>query len=120
MFLALLIGSVLFGIPTLAPAAEVTVALVPASPELPVFVSETPDQVLLRIPVEVAVDPDTVEVRLAGRAVSVTARERDSGRRLHSRAITLQGQAVEAGAEASYDDGWLTVEIRKRKPRAAQ
>jgi len=115
MLRALLIASVLSGIPTIAPAIE-TVALVPATPELAVFVSETPDQVLLRIPVRVAVDPDSVEVRLAGRALSVTARERDSGRQLHSREITLDESAVEAGAEASYGDGWLTVELRKRKP----
>ncbi len=114
MLLALLIGSVLLGIPTIAPAIE-TVSLVPAAPELAVFVSETPDEVLLRIPVRVAVDPDTVEVRLAGRALSVTARERESGRQLQSREITLDGAAIEAGAEASYDDGWLTVELRKRK-----
>jgi HSP20 family molecular chaperone IbpA len=115
MLLTLLIGSVLLGIPTIAPAVE-TVALAPATPELAVFVSETSEQVLLRIPVRVAVDPDTVEVRLAGRALSVTARERDSGRQLRSREITLRGAAVEAGAEASYDDGWLTVELHKRKP----
>jgi len=76
--------------------------------------------VLLRIPVRVAVDPDSVEVRLAGRALSVSARERDSGRQLHSRAIELDGTAVEAGAEATYDDGWLTVELRKRKPGRSQ
>jgi len=98
-------------------------ATAPSSPspvELPVFVTETTDKVLLRIPVAVAVDPDTVEVRLAGRAVSVVARERDGGRRVRSREITLQGHAVESGAEASYDDGWLTVEIHKRGRHAPE
>jgi HSP20 family molecular chaperone IbpA len=115
MFRLLLLVVALLGLPARGTAGEASLALAQPPPELPVFVSETGDEVLLRIPVDVAVDPDTVEVQLAGRAVSVTARERDGGREVHSRPITLDGHAVESGASARYEGGWLTVAIQKRK-----
>lgn len=117
MFPLLLLAVVVLGFPASGAAGDASVAFAePGAPELPVFVSETRDEVLLRIPVDVPVDPDSVEVQLAGRDVSVTARERDGGREVHSRPIRLAGHAVESGASARYDGGWLTVAIQKRKP----
>jgi hypothetical protein len=86
---------------------------VAASTSLAVSVSETPDAILLRIQASGDVEPDSVEVRFAGRETVVLARDAD-GRRIRSRPLRLPGPVMEEGSSAAYDaDGALVMTFRK-------
>jgi HSP20 family molecular chaperone IbpA len=85
-----------------------------ASTSLAVSVSETPDAILLRIQASGDVEPDSVEVRFAGRETVVLARDAD-GRRIRSRHLRLPEPVIEEGASAAYDaDGALVMTFRKQ------
>ena len=84
-----------------------------ASTSLAVSVSETPDAILLRIQASGDVEPDSVEVRFAGRETVVLARDAD-GRRIRSRPLRLPEPVIEEGSSAAYDaDGALVMTFRK-------
>ena len=84
-----------------------------ASTSLSVSVSETPDAILLRIQASGDVEPDSVEVRFAGRETVVLARDAD-GRRIRSRPLRLPEPVIEEGSSAAYDaDGALVMTFRK-------
>src|SRR5690348_5867152 len=84
-----------------------------ASTSLAVSVSETPDAILLRIQASGDVEPDSVEVRFAGRETIVLARDAD-GRRIRSRPLRLPEPVIEEGSSAAYDaDGALVMTFRK-------
>ena len=84
-----------------------------ASGALAVSVSETPDAILLRIQASGDVEPDSVEVRFAGRETVVLARDAD-GRRIRSRPLRLPEPVIEEGSSAAYDaDGALVMTFRK-------
>jgi HSP20 family molecular chaperone IbpA len=85
---------------------------------LPVIVAETPDAVELRIRLPEDVDPGSVEVRLDGTQATVLARD-GSGRELRSKVVQLERPAVEEGAVARYEDGWLAVTLQRRSSREA-
>jgi hypothetical protein len=84
-----------------------------ASASLAVSVSETPDAILLRIQASGDVEPNSVEVRFAGRETVVLARDAD-GRRIRSRPLRLPEPVIEEGSSAAYDaDGALVMTFRK-------
>jgi HSP20 family molecular chaperone IbpA len=84
-------------------------------PSIPVVVRETPDGVRLRIRLPPGGDPESVEVRLDGRAVHVLAADGD-GHEMRSDAIALGEAVVESGAAADYDGvGWLTITLRRAR-----
>ena len=87
----------------------------PGSPEgaLVVSVSETSDAVVLHIHASGAVEPGSVEVRLAGRKTVVLARDA-LGHSIRSQELHLPESVVEEGASAAYEaDGTLMVTLRK-------
>jgi hypothetical protein len=85
-----------------------------ASTSLTVSFSETPDAILLRIQGSGDVEPDSVEVRFAGRETVVLARDAD-GRRIRSRPLRLPEPVIEEGSSAAYDaDGALVMTFRKQ------
>src|SRR5262245_45651499 len=67
--------------------------------ELPVLVTETPENVHLRVLLPEDVPPGSVEVQLAGRDVVVIA-QGSGGRQLRSRSLWLSEAAVEDDARA--------------------
>jgi hypothetical protein len=86
----------------------------PASAALAVFVSETPDAVLLHIQATGDVEPGSVEVRFAGRTTVVLARNA-MGRRIRSLPLRLPEAVVEEGASTDDDgDGALVMTLRKQ------
>jgi hypothetical protein len=96
------------------PGAAVAVGPGPASGALTVFVSETPDAVLLYIRASGDVEPGSVEVRFAGRKAVVLARDAE-GRAIHSQPLQLPEPVVEEGSSADYDaDGALVMTLRKQ------
>jgi HSP20 family molecular chaperone IbpA len=85
----------------------------PAEGALTVFMSETSDAVLLHIHASGAVEPGSVEVRLAGRKTVVLARDA-AGHSIRSPELHLPESVVEEGASAEYEaDGTLMVTLRK-------
>ena len=83
--------------------------------ELPVQVTETPQEIRLRVFLPQDVPPGSVEVQLAGRDVAVIA-QGNGGRQLRSRSLWLSETAVEDGAQADYEpDGSLTITLRKAR-----
>ncbi len=90
----------------------------PHEGELPVVVSEAPGIVRLTIVRAEDVRPDSVEIQIDGRTMELVARD-VRGRRLRSRPLRPLQEAVEDGAEASYDaDGSLTITLAARSPQA--
>ncbi len=86
----------------------------PASAALTASVSDTPDAVRLRIQASGDVEPDSVEVRFAGRKAVVLARDAE-GRVIRSRRLRLPEPVVEEESSAEYDaDGALVVTLRKQ------
>jgi hypothetical protein len=81
-----------------------------------VDVDESGDSVRLRFPQEADIDPGSVQVLLAGRAVTILART-GAGRRVRSPHLRVASPLTEEGATADYDaDGSLTVTLRKQLP----
>jgi hypothetical protein len=96
------------------PGAAVAVGPGLASGALTVFVSETPDAVLLHIRASGDVEPGSVEVRFAGRKAVVLARDAE-GRAIRSQPLRLPEPVVEEGSSADdYVDGALMVTLRKQ------
>src|SRR6266849_5134879 len=86
----------------------------PASAVLAASVSETPDAVRLRIQASGDVEPESVEVRFAGRKAVVLARDAE-GRAIRSQPLRLPEPVVEEGSSADYDtDGALVMTLRKQ------
>ena len=90
-------------VPAPAPEAEEIRALI---------VEEEGDTVEVWIDLPARVDPDSVEVQLAGRVVAVIARD-DAGHTLRSAPLHLREPVVEDGAAARSEGSWLVVELRK-------
>src|SRR5947209_2575274 len=81
---------------------------------MPVVVVETSTTVEFRVRVGKRIDPGSVEVEIAGRTVTVRAREA-GGERLYERRFILHEPVTEERATAEYDRaGWLTVVLRKQ------
>src|SRR5262245_17832218 len=98
-------------------AAELVPA--PAPPPAPeaeelraVIVEQEGDTVEVWIDLPARVDPDSVEVQLAGRVVAVHARDAP-GRALRSAPLRVREAVVEDGATARTEGSWLVVELRK-------
>jgi len=84
-----------------------------ATGALVVSMSETPDAVLLHIHASGAVEPGSVEVRLAGRKTVVLARDA-LGHPIRSQELRIPESVVEEGASAEYEaDRSLMVTLRK-------
>ena len=87
----------------------------PGAATLEIWVAEHGDAVEVHVAPVPGVVPDSIEVELAGRSVSIRARSVD-GRRLRSEPVLLREAAVEEGASAFYEpDGSLTLTLRKEK-----
>lgn len=87
--------------------------LVATTGNLAVRVVEGDAAVRLRVAVPAGVDPDSVEVRLDGRSVTVLARD-VTGRRLRSSPIVLREAPSESGARAiRRPDGSVTIVLPK-------
>jgi len=79
-----------------------------------VVVVETSTTVEFRVRVGERIDPGSVEVEIAGRTVTVRAREA-GGERFYERRFILHEPVIEERATAEYDRaGWLTVVLRKQ------
>jgi HSP20 family molecular chaperone IbpA len=86
----------------------------PASAALTASVSDAPDAVRLRIQASGDVEPESVEVRFAGRKAVVLARDAAS-RAIRSQPLRLPAHVVEEGSSADYDaDGALVITLRKQ------
>jgi len=83
---------------------------------LPVIVVETPTTVELHLRIDERVDPGSVEVEIAGRTVTIHARDAASGERIYERRFHLHEPVVEEHATAEYERGRLTVVLHKRPP----
>ncbi len=87
----------------------------PLSDELRVYVDENSSRAELQIQLPASVDPESVQVQLAGREVTVVARDSRTGEQVRSRTLRLRGPATEDGALAEDEgEGWLAVRLRKR------
>ena len=87
-----------------------------AASRLPVFVTETPGAVRLRVQLPDDVEPGSVEVQLAGREVAVIARSA-TGEQLRSEPQHLAEPAVEDGAQADWEpDGSVTITLPRARP----
>ena len=85
-----------------------------ASAALAVSVSETPDEVRLRIKASGDIEPGSVEVRFAGRKAVVMARDAE-GRAVRSQSVRLPAPVDEEGASADYDlEDALVMTLRKQ------
>jgi len=90
----------------------------PGAAALAVFLSETPDAILLRIRASGDVEPGSVEVRFAGRKTVVLARDA-AGRLIRSRPLRLPEPVVQEEASAGYDaDGALVMTFPKQATAA--
>ena len=87
---------------------------------LPVVVVETPTTVELRLRMEERIDPGSVEVEIAGRTVTVHARDARSGEPVYERRLRVREPVMEEDAAAEYDGKWLTVVLRKQLPVPAE
>jgi hypothetical protein len=86
----------------------------PASAALTASVSDTPAAVRLRIQASGDVEPDSVEVRVAGHKAIVLARDAE-GRAIRSQRLRLPEPVVEGESSAAYDaDGALVVTLPKQ------
>ena len=83
---------------------------------LPVIVVETPTTVELHLRIDERIDPGSVEVEIAGRTVTIHARDAASGERVYERKFRVHEPLVEEQATADYHDGRLIVVLRKRPP----
>jgi len=89
-------------------------AAVAGTSSIPVLVVETPTTVELRIRLIERMDPSSVELELAGRTVTIHARDAATGERAYQRRLTLHQPVIEERAAAEYDGGkWLTIVLRK-------
>ena len=97
-----------------APRPTAPAASEPPSSVLPVETHESAANVRLRIRFPVAIEPDSVELELKGRAVVVRARSTE-GADLASGVILLTDAPTEAGAEAKLEeDDLLVVTLQKK------
>jgi len=98
--------------------AVLATALARAEPTaMPVVVIETAATVELRIRLGERIDPGSVEVEIAGRAVTIRARDAAGGNRVYERRFIMHEPVVEEHAAAQYDGtAWLTVVLRKQSP----
>ena len=81
---------------------------------MPVVVVETSKTVELRIRAGERIDPGSVEVEIAGRTVTIHARDVAGDGRVYERRFVLHEPVIEEHAAAEYAKGWLTVVLRKR------
>ena len=88
---------------------------------MPVVVVETSTTVELRVRVGERIDPGSVEVEIAGRTVTVRARDAAGGDRVYERRFVVHQPVIEEQAAAEYDGAeWLTVVLRKQSPAPAE
>jgi HSP20 family molecular chaperone IbpA len=81
---------------------------------LAVSVSETPEAIVLHVRASGDVEPESVEVRFAGRKAIMLARDAE-GRPIRSQPLRLPEPVVEEGSSAGYDaDGVLVVTLPKQ------
>jgi hypothetical protein len=115
---ALIAGAALLLVASLA-AAEDAAERGAVESRLRVVVSEAPGTVRLTIALTEDVDPGSVEVQIEGRTIVVVARDA-GGRPVRSRPLRPVQEAVEEGAEATWDaDGRsLTITLTARRPGA--
>jgi len=84
---------------------------------MPAVVVERSTTVEVRVRMEDRIDPGSVEVEIAGRTVTIRARDVAGGDHVYERRFVVHEPVIEEHAAAEYDsEGRLTIVLRKQAP----